>query len=176
MEQKNISFYIVCFFYGFIEFIIKFPSFLPILKHKTYKTILSSLALLVFFLTFNFIFYRTIYENTVIYWVIFFIYIQFIESIGYKLFEFSNFLDFSIIISGIFILICLFIYAEIIELNFCGLNENTRRNILKRELEEKKDINLNDDELKNDKIEISKGYYIEMGANDQIEDDNLSNH
>ena len=116
MEQKNISFYIVCFFYGFIEFIIKFPSFLPILKNKNYKSILSSLALLVFFLTFNFIFYRTIYENTVIYGIIFYICLQYIQTKKYLFY--SVFLRIATFISGVLILMCLFIYAEIIELNF----------------------------------------------------------
>ena len=95
---------------------------------------------------------------------------QIIHSVEFSLLKY--FIGYSIIIVGILILIFAFIYAEIIELNCCGLNKNTRRNILKRELEEKKDIDLNDSELKNDKIEISKGYYLEMGVNDQIEDDN----
>ena len=69
---------------------------------------------------------------------------------------------------------CLFIYDEILELNFCGINKNTRRNILKRELEEKKyiDTDLYDDELNNNKFEISEGYLMEIQFNDQIEDDN----
>ena len=69
---------------------------------------------------------------------------------------------------------CLFIYDEILELNFCGINKNTRRNILKRELEEKKyiDTDLYEDELNNNKFEISEGYLMEIQFNDQIEDDN----
>ena len=55
------------------------------------------------------------------------------------------------------------------------MNRNTRRNILKRELEEKKEIGLYGIELKNDKIEISKGYFIDISFNGQIEDDNSSN-
>ena len=170
IKKKNISFYIVCFFYGSIEFIIQFKSFLRHLPNFNYKSILCSLALLMYFIGFNFFFYRTIYENSVIYGCTFYIYMQIIHSVEFSLLKY--FIGYSIIIVGILILIFAFIYAEIIELNCCGLNKNTRRNILKRELEEKKDIDLNDSELKNDKIEISKGYYLEMGVNDQIEDDN----
>ena len=136
MEQKNISFYIVCFFYGFIEFIIKFPSFLPILKNKNYKSILSSLALLVFFLTFNFIFYRTIYENTVIYGIIFYIYLQYIKTEAYIFY--SVFLRIATLISGVLILMCLFIYAEIIELNFVDWIEIQEEIYSKENLRKKK--------------------------------------
>ena len=44
IEQKNISFYIVCSFFGFIEFIIRFQSFLSFLPLCNYKVILSSLV------------------------------------------------------------------------------------------------------------------------------------
>ena len=51
------------------------------------------------------------------------------------------------------------IYLEIIELNFCGLNKNTKRNIQKRVQEEmlnqERPSNLDDDE-----VEFSEGYYL----------------
>ena len=53
----------------------------------------------------------------------------------------------------------LMIYLEIIELNFCGLNKNTKRNIQKRVQEEmlnqERPSNLDDNE-----VEFSEGYYL----------------
>ena len=59
------------------------------------------------------------------------------------------------------------IYLEIIELNFCELNKNTRRNILKREIKEKMDLEYSDeeDDLKNSHFEISPGYLIYLDDN-----------
>jgi len=52
----------------------------------------------------------------------------------------------------------LMIYLEIIELNFCGLNKNTKRNIQKRVQEEM----LNQERPSNldDEVEFSEGYYL----------------
>ena len=51
------------------------------------------------------------------------------------------------------------IYLEIIELDFCGLNKNTKRNIQRRVQEEmlyqERPSNLDDDE-----VEFSEGYYL----------------
>lgn len=54
-------------------------------------------------------------------------------------------------------------------MNFCGLNKNTRKNILRREREERMsmsigeimDENENDDD-ENNKIELSKGYLVDF--------------
>ena len=81
---------------------------------------------------------------------------------------------FLIILAGILVLFSSFIYIEIIELSFCGLNRNTRRNILKRVIEENLELDgLKNDELKTDNVEISKGYIIELNFNQQLEDYNL---
>ena len=51
------------------------------------------------------------------------------------------------------------IYLEIIELNFCGLNKNTKRNIQKRVQEEM----LNQErvsKLEDDEVEFAEGYYL----------------
>lgn len=63
------------------------------------------------------------------------------------------------IIPFLFQFFSLMIYLEIIELNFCGLNKNTKRNIQKRVQEEmlnqERPSNLDDD-----KVEFSEGYYL----------------
>ena len=63
------------------------------------------------------------------------------------------------IIPFLFQFFSLMINLEIIELNFCGLNKNTKRNIQKRVQEEmlnqERPSNLDDDE-----VEFSEGYYL----------------
>ena len=56
------------------------------------------------------------------------------------LFDDGLLIGFILIIIYIFIIISFFILVEIIELNFCGLNKYTRRNIMKRQQEEISDI------------------------------------
>lgn len=62
------------------------------------------------------------------------------------------------IIPFLFQFFSLMIYLEIIELNFCGLNKNTKRNIQKRVQEEM----LNQERPSNldDEVEFSEGYYL----------------
>ena len=85
-----------------------------------------------------------------------------------------------LIISILFSIIGLSIYLELIELNFCNLNEYTKRNISKRGIEQQKSNELikvekiiddeddedNDDNKKNSEekvlIEISPGYIIKI--------------
>ena len=59
------------------------------------------------------------------------------------------------------------IYLEIIELNFCELNKNTRRNILKRGMKEKNGLEYTneEDDSKNSHFEISIGYLINLDDN-----------
>ena len=52
-------------------------------------------------------------------------------------------------------LFILMIFLEIIELNFCGLNKNTKRNIQIRANEDIQEANQDED-----LIEVSPGYYI----------------
>ena len=75
---------------------------------------------------------------------------------------------FSIIIFIIEFLMIL-IFCEIIELNFCGLEKNTKKNILERamlaEYEDNKEV-----ELANNSIEISEGFEINLDSSYTLND------
>ena len=96
----------------------------------------------------------------------------FIKLVDLLIMKKTNYKYFSIIL---FIpqFLGLLIFLEIIELNFCKLNQNTKINIEKRELKE----DLNDDDDQNDEdidpeerkskqsiVEISPGYLVNSGA------------
>ena len=96
----------------------------------------------------------------------------FIKLVDLLIMKKTNYKYFSIIL---FIpqFLGLLIFLEIIELNFCKLNKNTKINIEKRELKE----DLNDDDDQNDEdidpeerkskqsiVEISPGYLVNSGA------------
>ena len=70
----------------------------------------------------------------------------------------DNSIKYLSIIPFLFQFFSLMIYLEIIELNFCGLNKNTKRNIQKRVQEEM----LNQERPSNldDEVEFSEGYYL----------------
>ena len=82
-----------------------------------------------------------------------------------------------IIFSLIFVIvfICFLVYLELLELNFCELNKDTRRNILKREKEEIMDIRIDldkeidedeeNDDVNKSQIEIVPGYAIHYNDN-----------
>ena len=64
------------------------------------------------------------------------------------------------------------INLEILELNFYGLNRNTRRNIIERESEEKTEINKKkkeDIDINEGKIEIDSEYYYYIDQNNNEE-------
>ena len=180
IDEKNISFYIICFFYGLIDWIFIIVSIIiynrtSIISYLSininYKVILSSLLLLIFYIAYNLFFYRAISEHPVIYGEIFDVYTTFLSSlvkISLNNLPFST--RFLIVFEGILILISSFIYTEIIVLKFSGLNRNTRRSILKREMEEKIELDECFDELIDEKVEISRGYYIEIGFNTIIQE------
>ena len=64
--------------------------------------------------------------------------------------------------------IMVLIFLEIIELNFCGFNENLKINIEKRaQNDAKKDIS------ENTKVEISEGYYADFQEKDELCNDNI---
>ena len=64
-----------------------------------------------------------------------------------------------ILIISLFQIIFLLFFLEIIEYNFCSLNENTKRSILERE---RKQNNFNNEDDKENEI-ILKGYDISAG-------------
>ena len=60
------------------------------------------------------------------------------------------------------------IYIEIIELNFCGLDNNIRRKILDREIYDQNMIENaldEEDEKENKIIEFERGYSVELDEN-----------
>ena len=67
----------------------------------------------------------------------------------------------------IFQFFCLMILLEIIELNFCGLNKNTRRMIEQRGIDELLGDSGRDSSVGLNKVDINKDYYIQ--ANDDYQ-------
>ena len=65
----------------------------------------------------------------------------------------------------------LLIFLEVIELNFCGLNSNTRFNITKREIEEMKE-----EETRDSLVEIEPGYLVDKNQIYEFEDINDKNN
>ena len=64
------------------------------------------------------------------------------------------------------------IVLEIIELNFCGLNKNTKRNISQRGIDELLEENGRDDlSVDLNKIDINKDYYITNPDENQKNED-----
>ena len=64
--------------------------------------------------------------------------------------------------------ISLLLYLEIIELNFCGLNKNTKRNIAERGLSE--DSIMERDSTTSSLIEFNNTYTLKAGELKEIED------
>ena len=154
IDIKFISVYIVCFFFGAINLIYililyavqKIKSDIFCLDNNcldvlSYENDFNSKLLLLFIIIislicniiFFFFYYKTIYLFTPSHTLLFF-YLSSIITIFEKAHETdSSKKEWSIIILSILgTFFGLFIYLEIIELDFCGLNENTRRNINQR--------------------------------------------
>ena len=66
---------------------------------------------------------------------------------------------------------CLMIVLEIIELNFCGLNKNTKRNISQRGVDDLLGENGRDSTVGLNQIDIDKDYYIINPTTNQKNDD-----
>ena len=197
-EIKFFSVELVSFLFGILNFsfmtiliIIRnfFEKFLCLNKNKCpdfinfeYRTlkdwiiIVASFSLnSIFFL----IYYKYIKEFTPNHLILtYFIYIYFSNvSILYGEKHKAVILSIFILIF-IIIFICFLVYLEIMELNFCGLNQYTRRNILKREKEEDMEIYADNEEPKEIKeqsnertsnMEISEGYFCDINSkNDEI--------
>ena len=184
LDKTSISFLIVCSFYGFIDFIFIFAGYFilninfSISDYIDRVIIFEIIINIICFSLFFYFYYRIIYEYNIIYAEILSFFFNTIESLSnaviYKKYKYKSSL---IILEGIFILVCLLIYDEIIELNFCKLNKNTRRNILIREKRESLDLDQTLSELledvnieKNEKFEISNGYLIDLDNNQNESD------
>ena len=68
----------------------------------------------------------------------------------------------------------LLIYLEIIELNFCNLNKNTKRNIKLRGIIEISKDTISDTSSLTEQIEINNDYYIDTNENKENESDKVS--
>ena len=174
MDYKYISFYKVLSFCGLIDFIViiflqvlitqrenpitfngkevKMPIQYKDLDSSYLMIICGSVPIFVCYLIHIIIFYLLILNFTALHAVAIDTIILSIQSI-YK-FEYKNNVEKYIILIILLILsiLCLFIYLEIIELKFCGFDENIRKNILKR---------MDDETYKESKLESEKG--IDMG-------------
>ena len=76
-----------------------------------------------------------------------------------------------VVVFFIFQFFCLMIVLEIIELNFCGLNKNTRRNIIQRGIDDLLKENGRDSTVGLNQIDINKDYYINNPAENQKNED-----
>ena len=189
---RNISFYIVCSFYGLIDSIFliitkilyselglyinyknyKISKFHNELIFKNYSTILVKVLPYFFIYAIKYIISYFIIDNfSIIHSRIIYISSNMVQNILVSIKSSDN--D-EVLFNSLFIIIkfiSLGIYLEIIEIKFCGLNKNTRRNILIREILEKCEINQiidNEDEEENEsiledkKIEFSDGYLVDI--------------
>ena len=129
------------------------------------RKILKSLPLIISYMLFYAFFYTIMGETSVIHSeiinIILPLIITLINSYGDK--GFYYFLK--LLLCNIFLIISLLIYIEIIELNFCGLDNNIRRKILDREIDDQNMIENaidEEDEKENKVIEFERGYSVEL--------------
>ena len=201
MEYKYISVYIICSFFGLIDVIIYIIIIFLSIKYgytatfddkevtiRNYFRKLSLIDLIgssiftIFYSIFNLIFYLIIDNFTVAHALVTYIIIDSGEYSVYYISKMNTYeyLIFSICLSALLIF-NMFIYLEIIELDFWGLNKNTRRNILIREEKEKKKLSIiclnnnnneeeeeeseeseeSEDNVK-EKLEVPGGYLVEL--------------
>ena len=182
MEQKKISFCLVGSLFGLLEVIFRkvYVLIYDINENINKKYILLIILMTIGFSIINYVIYRVIFEyNTIYSQILAFIVIR-VDNIVKTFFQskIGNFFSILIIIESFLALICLFIYVEIIELNFCGLNNNTRRNILKRLDKEQtgldtllQDISEEKDPNK-DKVELPGGYIVNLKEEDDMDEIN----
>lgn len=81
------------------------------------------------------------------------------------------------IIPFVFQFFSLMVYLEIIELNFCGLNQNTKRNIHQRGEEDMLERTNTMDSVSGQAIELPEGYYVDIDTKNNKEgtEENHSN-
>jgi len=187
---KNISIYKVCSFFGFIDLI--FLIFINVLGNKLgnqflfkneyidnehYKQMVFTnfkifpilIPFIIIYCIIIIIRYLIIYYFSFNHHIIIDVFVFILRNSNSEIRSKQN-IGFYIFlgINVIFILISIFIYLELIELKCCGLNKNTRRNILKREKMENMEIDGDiykedeEDDFENNKIEISKGYLLDL--------------
>ena len=179
IRTQNISFYIFCSLFGLIDFIVNiiignifyYYSFNEklILISEFYREqllknfffiLLKSLLPIICYIIIYIIFYYIIFNYTIIH--------AFIINIIFDLCEILLFYHLNLdgqipaLITFFFVLFNYAIYIEILELSCCGLNKNTRRNILKRIKEEEFDEDINNKNVDINRVELSKGYLVNL--------------
>ena len=173
---KNISFYIVCSFFGLVSlitiFIINFDWIRQYEVIDCFSALLKTLPYTFLYAIINFIYYLIAYNFSFIHSEIINLFLNINQIIFDIIIKKSYDITYIIIlIIFIFALISFFIYLEIIELKCCGLNKNTRRNILIRENIDKTEINENINKENEDKnviksesknIELTEGYLVDL--------------
>ena len=141
-----INVYIFSFIFGLIEFI------LLLIKGIPFQFFFTDLLYIIYFIgvTVNsYLFYYILNKLSPTHSIIF----QYIGlSISMDFIEYFSNIE-QIIISIIFIIFS-FIYLEIIELNFCNLNSNLKKNIMKRE--ENKDYIIVDNSIASDTDDLEE--------------------
>ena len=182
MEAKYVSPFMVCSIFGLFDFIIQiifeiigynyqnFLSYnekeitLSLLRNVEIANIssilLKSIPFIILYIIFYCCYYLIIDKFTVIHGVIMEIITLFSDILikrlkgqeSYKIAIFSFLYIFNII--------GLFIYIEIIELKFCGLNEYTRRKILDRESKDRKIIS--EENGRSSRVSVDSDFNVEL--------------
>ena len=189
INNKNISLYKVCFFYGLINFILYIFRDIIFIKighnytfnekliniKEFYKEIifdnftiifLKSLYYIILYIIIYSCYYLIIYNFSIIHATITKIILYSLDELRENDAFHSHFELIMNIFAFFIILINYLIYIEIIEISFFQLNKYTRRNILKRAGKEKMDLNDYteniEDELENKLLELSTGYVVNI--------------
>ena len=179
IRTQNISFYIFCSLFGLIDFIVNiiignifyyysFNEKLMLisafyreqLSKNFFLILLKSLLSIICYIIIYIIFYLIIFNYTIIHAFIFNIIFDLCEILIF--FGLNYDAQIPALIIFFLVLINYTIYIEILELSCCGLNKNTRRNILKRIKEEEFDEDINNENIDINRIELSKGYLVDL--------------
>ena len=152
IDKKYRSYWNILFFYGLYYFIINTFEFIIIIisdpnDNSEFKVINSGdtkYIILNFFLDAVFYFYlRQLLTMLILeFYSLIHVFISFVlYYIYYYVFDCIKYYDIYkhnlvFLIPAFFEIICLLFFVEILEFNFCGLNKNTKRNIMLRQEEE----------------------------------------
>lgn len=182
MDAKYVSPFMVCSIFGILDFIFQIICEIIGYNYKNFlsynqkeialslftkleitdvsSVILKSIPFIILYIFFYCCYYLIIHKFTVIHGVI----MEIITLFSNVLIKRVKKEDIGIIvifsILYVFIIISLFIYIEIIELKFCGLNKYTRRSILDRE---RKEGGIIAEEIEgNNRISINSDFDVEL--------------
>lgn len=164
----------------------KCPEFINF-KYETFRDWIVIILSFFFISLFFLLYYKSLKDFTPNHILLtFIIYIFFSNVLSF--FEQEDNKIYLVMLSFIFIIIfiCFLVYLEIMELNFCELNKYTRRNIIKREEEENKEINIDKKEEKkeepktrnssdNEVFEVDGGYLCDINYQEDNEERNSIN-